>query len=60
MATTRIAPPTGLPGVTDTARRDRVDPYKLLALIERVKTAAGETDRSAPAPQPYQPSAKAG
>lgn len=59
MVTTRIAPRPSDLGETATTRRHRVDPLKLLALIERVKTAAGNTSAATPAGK-SQPAAKAG
>lgn len=49
MSTTRIAPSCSPCGIANATRRHRVDPLKLLALIERVKTAAGP--QAVPAPQ---------
>lgn len=67
MTTTRIAARFSMGEIVTAERRARVDPMKLLALIDRVKTAA-ETGPSATtlaavsldAPAAPQPSAKAG
>ncbi len=60
MVTTRIASPCSPCGTGSAPRRHhRVDPLKLLALIDRVKAAAGETAAPVPHAKPTQ-SVKAG
>ncbi|MEM6389919.1 MAG: hypothetical protein AAF825_08790 [Pseudomonadota bacterium] len=62
MVTTRIADPIAPGELAKSPRRGRVDPRKLLALIERVKTAAETTPTCTSSDMPVvpQPSAKAG
>ena len=59
MVSTRLTSPATLPGLTTTDRRNRVDPVKLLALIQRIRTASGATSPAQARPKPNA-AAKAG
>lgn len=58
MVSTRLRPITGPAGACPTDTRARVDPSKLLNLIERIKTASGS--RQTGAASRTEPAAKAG
>jgi hypothetical protein len=59
MVSTRLAPPCTALGLDATDRRNRVDPVKLLDLIQRLKTASGAQKPALAETQP-KTSAKAG
>ena len=59
MTSTRLASSTTTLGLGEASQRNRVDPVKLLALINRIKSASADVPSSLMGPQP-KPAAKAG